>query len=446
MPDPAELTVSEAAQQIRRQELSPLELADAVLSRIDRLDPILKAWVTIDRDAVLATARRYSQEAAVGQLRGALHGIPVGVKDIFHTAGMMTAAGSAILTGFTPRADATAVLRLKAAGAIILGKTATTEFAFTDPPDTRNPWNVEHTPGGSSSGSAAAVASGMCPAALGSQTAGSTLRPAAFCGIVGLKPTYGRISRRGVIPLSWSLDHVGILVRTVEDAATLLDALASRRGPSPSPDRTPRDLTAQRPPRIGVVEEYYAETADAEVWANTTSALQRLRHAGAQIEVIPLPRSFQASYAAHRIVMRVETAAYHDATFRCRSGEYRPLLRDFIASGLLIPGSTYLRAQRIRRWFRRDAAAMLRHVDCLLTPAAPTPAPPGLASTGDPSFNAPWTFVGFPAIALPSGLTRGGLPTGVQLVGRPFDEEGLLSAAAWCERVIGFEHRPHALG
>jgi aspartyl-tRNA(Asn)/glutamyl-tRNA(Gln) amidotransferase subunit A len=362
MPDPADLSVSEASQRIRRQELTPLELADAVLSRIDQLDAILKAWVTIDRDAVLSTARQYSQEAAAGRLRGALHGIPVGVKDIFHTAGMTTAAGSAILAGFTPHADATAVHRLKAAGAIILGKTATTEFALTDPPDTRNPWNVEHTPGGSSSGSAAAVASGMCPAALGSQTAGSTLRPAAFCGIVGLKPTYGRISRRGVIPLSWSLDHVGILIRTVEDAATLLDVLASRHGPSNVLDRTPRDPTRHRPPRIGVVEEFFAEKADAEVWANTAGTIQRLRRAGAQIETIPLPRSFQASYAAHRIIMRAETAAYHDTTFRRRSGEYRPLIRDFIASGLLVAGSTYLRAQRIRNWFRRDAEAMVRRL------------------------------------------------------------------------------------
>lgn len=233
-----ELSVSELAQKIKDRQLSPTALVRSLLSRIDSLDETLRAWVTIDQEEVLTTARLREQELEEGNSVGVLHGVPVGLKDIFYTAGMKTTACSRIFADFVPEYDATSVAKLKEAGAIILGKAVTTEFATSDPSPTRNPWNLAHTPGGSSSGSSVAVAVGMVPAALGSQTGGSTCRPAAYNGIVGLKPTYGRISRYGVIPVSWSLDTVGILVRTVDDAAVMLQAMAGHDPKDPGPHRT----------------------------------------------------------------------------------------------------------------------------------------------------------------------------------------------------------------
>ncbi|MFQ6075074.1 MAG: amidase [Candidatus Bathyarchaeia archaeon] len=446
--DAFKLTLSEASRLIHRNELFPKELLESLLQRIDKLEPKLEAWVTIDRGGAMATAERYSKEAAEGRLHGPLHGIPVGVKDIYYTAGMKTTAGSGILADFIPSYDATTVARLREAGAIILGKTETTEFAFTDPAPTRNPWNTEHTPGGSSSGSAAAVSSGMCPAALGSQTGGSTIRPAAYCGVVGLKPTYGRISRYGIFPLSWCLDHVGIFTRTVEDAAVLLEVLAGHDPKDMASSTLPvppyrRVMDSLSPPRLGLLKEFFYDNAHEEVRKNLEEVAKRLGEAGAEVVERRLPKSFDAVHAAHRILMMTEAAAFHEETFRTRMREYRPNLRGTIAAGLLVPASTYLKAQRIRGQFIREMAAVLGRFDCLLTPAATTPAPRGLESTGDPAFNSPWSFCGFPSITVPSGLTRDGLPLGIQLVGRPFDEERVLRVARWCEKMIGFGHEPH---
>jgi aspartyl-tRNA(Asn)/glutamyl-tRNA(Gln) amidotransferase subunit A len=442
------LTITEASRLIHENELSPSELLESLLQRIDQLEPKLEAWVTIDREGAMANAEKYSKEATEGRLRGPLHGIPIGVKDIYYTMGMRTTAGSKILSDFIPNYDATTVARLKEAGAIILGKTETTEFATFDPAPTRNPWNTEHTPGGSSSGSAAAVSTGMCPAALGSQTGGSTIRPAAYCGLIGLKPTYSRVSRYGIIPVSWSLDHVGIITRTVEDAALLLEVLAghdprdasSSTLPVPSYRSAMDDLS---PPRLGLLREFFYENAHEDVRKNIDEAAKRLNASGAEVVETRLPRSFSAVLPAHRTIMITEAAAYHEATFHSRMMDYRPNLRGMIATGLLVPASTYLKAQRIRSRFIREITPVLQGFDCLLTPATTTPAPEGLSSTGDPAFNSPWSFCGLPSITVPSGLTKDGLPLGIQLVGRPFDEECMLRVACWCERIIGFGHEPH---
>ena len=445
--DAFRLTLSEASRLIHENELSPSELLEFLLQRIDRLEPKLEAWVTIDRERAIATAKKYSEEAAKGRLRGPLHGIPIGIKDIYYTAGMRTTAGSKILSDFTPSYDATTVAKLKDAGAIILGKTETTEFATFDPAPTRNPWNIKHTPGGSSSGSVAAVAAGMCPAALGSQTGGSTIRPAAYCGLVGLKPTYGRISHYGVIPVSWSLDHVGIITRTVEDVALLLEVLAGYDPKDATTSTLPvlsyrKALERLSPPRLGLLKEFFYENAHEEVRKNIDEAAERLNASGAEVLETRLPKSFSAVNAAHRTIMITEAAAYHEATFRSRMMDYRPNLRGMIATGLLVPASTYLKAQRIRSQFIREITSVLEGFDCLLTPATTTPAPEGLSSTGDPAFNSPWSFCGFPSITVPSGLTKHGLPLGIQLVARPFEEERLLRAANWCERALGFAHEP----
>ena len=239
MAQPFELSVAEAARQIRRRDLSPVELAESLLARCDALEPSLKAWVYLDREAVLSEAKLKEQEVDSGAANGLLHGVPIGLKDIYYTAGIPTTACSKVYADFVPDYDATTVMLLKRAGAIVMGKTVTTEFACMDPSPAVNPWNPAHTPGGSSSGSAVAVAAGMCPAALGSQTVGSVLRPASYNGLVGFKPTFGRVSRYGVIPVSWTLDTMGWLVRTVEDAALLLQVMAGPDPNDPVADRQP---------------------------------------------------------------------------------------------------------------------------------------------------------------------------------------------------------------
>lgn len=311
MVEPFRLTVAEAAAQIRHRELSPVALAQSLLDRIDALDPTLQAWVTVDREEVLSAAHQRERELETGGPSGPIHGVPVGLKDIFYTAGMKTTACSRIYADFVPAYDATTVKKIKEAGGIILGKAVTTEFASADPSPTYNPWNLAHTPGGSSSGSSVAVATGMCPAALGSQTGGSTCRPAAFNGIVGLKPTYGRISRYGVVPNSWSLDTVGVLVRTVADAAIMLEVLAGYDSQDPGSSRQPvprylEEMQAwQKPPYIGLVREFFFQRSTQEVQRHTEEVAQRLAQAGATIEEIRLPESFSQSHSCQRLVSNV---------------------------------------------------------------------------------------------------------------------------------------------
>ncbi|MBI3301536.1 MAG: amidase, partial [Deltaproteobacteria bacterium] len=376
-----ELTAYDAARRIRQRELSPVTLIESLLQRIDLLEPKLQAWVTLDRAGALAAARQLEQEIQHGSPRGPLHGVPVGIKDIYYTAGLKTTGGSRIYPDFVPSYDATTVARLKQAGAIILGKTVTTEFATADPGPTRNPWNLEHTPGGSSSGSAAGVAARMIPVALGSQTGGSIQRPAAYCGVFGLKPTYGRVSGYGVFPVSWCLDHMGPLARTVTDIALVLQVLAGHDPLDPATSRVPVPdylqavQRADRPPRLGLVRQFYLERADAELRAHAEGVAERLARAGASVEEVKLPDSFRAVLAAQRVLMHVEAAAVHAELFRTHADLYRPKLRATIETGSLIPGVYYMQAQRIRRQFRQDMASVFQHHDFLLMPAAPGPAP-----------------------------------------------------------------------
>ena len=448
MPEPYELSVVEAASQIREGKLSPVVLAESLLARIDALDDDLQAWVTIDREAVLATARQREDDVAQGRTLGPIHGVPVGLKDIFYTAGMLTACGSKVYADFVPDFDATSVAKIKQAGGIILGKAVTTEFATSDPSPAHNPWNLEHTPGGSSSGSSAAVAARMVPAALGSQTGGSTCRPAAYNGIVGLKPTYGRISRYGVVPVSWSLDHVGILTRTVADAAVMLQVMSGEDGNDPGSLRQPvPDFSAQmaehdRPPRIGLVRQYYQYYCTEEIWAHTEAVANQLAEAGAEVEEIGLPDSFTRVHSFQRVVMNVDCAAFHEANHRLRADDYGPRIRAGMEMGMLIPTATYLKAQRLRRQFRADMNEMASRVDVVMTPATPAPAPKDLNTTGDAAFQVPWTAAGLPTVVVPTGLSELGMPVAVQF-GGPWAEEGrVLGASQWCERVAGLNQGP----
>ena len=448
MPQPYELTLSQAAQQIKDKALSPVDLAGSLLDRIDQTDSDLKAWVTIDREEVLTNAKQRDEEAQHGISLGLLHGVPVGLKDIFYTAGMKTAAGSKVYSDFVPDFDATSVAKIKAAGGIILGKAVTTEFATSDPSPTYNPWNFEHTPGGSSSGSSVAVATKTVAAALGSQTGGSTCRPAAYNGIVGLKATYGRISRYGVVPVSWSLDHVGILVRTVEDAALMLQVMSGEdpndpgSASEPVPDFQMQMADHARPPRIGIVSQYYQEMSTPEVWVHTQEMVQRLAAAGAEIVELGLPESFNTAHSAQRIVMNVECAAFHEQFHATQAEDYGPRVRSGMEMGMLVPATKYLQAQRLRRQFRHDMVQMVQQVDTVITPATPAPAPKDRNTTGDASFQVPWTTSGLPTVTLPSGLSADGMPLAIQLGGLPFEEGKLLGVAKWCESTLGVQLSP----
>ncbi len=448
MAEPFELTSSEAALRIRRRDLSPVELVKSLLKRIDGLEPRLKAWVYVDREGALLEAEAKEAELASGASLGPLHGVPVGLKDIYHNAGIPTTACSKVYSGFVPDYDATTVAMMKRAGAIMLGKTVTTEFACLDPSPTINPWNPAHTPGGSSSGSAVAVAARMCPAAMGSQTVGSVLRPASFNGVVGFKPTFGLVSRYGVVPVSWSLDHVGWLVRDVEDAALMLQAMA---GPDPNDPgsslRHPTEdylaaLESPNPPRIGLVRRFFYDHADTETRQHTDQVADRLERAGASVEETPLPDSIETAFDEQLLIMSVELAAFHQPMFQRQGEDYSPKLYALISRGLATDGISYSRALERRVQFTSAMHQLAQNVDVLLTPSTPTPALADLTNTGDPKFQGPWTSCGIPTISIPSGLAQSGMPLGIQLAAAPFADARLLAAARWCESVLDVHLSP----
>ncbi len=448
MAEPFELTSSEAARRMRRRELSPVELVKSLLKRIDGLEPRLKTWVYVDREGALLEAEAKEAELASGASLGPLHGVPVGLKDIYHNVGIPTTACSKVYSGFVPDYDATTVAMMKRAGAIMLGKTVTTEFACLDPSPTINPWNPAHTPGGSSSGSAVAVAARMCPAAMGSQTVGSVLRPASFNGVVGFKPTFGLVSRYGVVPVSWSLDHVGWLVREVEDAALMLQAMA---GPDPNDPGSslghPTEdymaaLESPNPPRIGLVRRFFYDHADKETRQHTDQVADRLERAGASVEEIPLPESIETAFEEQLLIMSVELAAFHQPMFQRQAEDYSPKLQALISRGLATDGISYSRALERRVQFTSAMHQLAQKVDVLLTPSTPTPALADLTNTGDPKFQGPWTSCGIPTISIPSGLAQSGMPLGIQLAAAPFAEARLLAAARWCESVLDVHLSP----
>lgn len=447
MPQPYELSLTAAAAQIRSGSLSPVALAESLLARIAALEPALLAWVYLDKAAVLAAAAVKEQEVAGGAALGPLHGIPIGVKDIYYTAGIPTTACSKVYADFVPEFDAAPVARLKQAGAIILGKTVTTEFACMDPSPTVNPWNPAHTPGGSSSGSAVAVAARMCPAALGSQTVGSVLRPASYNGVVGFKPSYGRVSRYGVIPVSWSLDTMGWMTRSVADTALLLQVLVGPDVNDPValaaavPDYAAA-LANPPPPRLGLLRRFFYDNADAETRQHTDAMAERLAQAGASVEELPLPASFDTAIEDQQVIMAVEGSAFHEPMYRRQAEDYQPRLRELIRRGLETDAVSYSRALERRQRFIYDVRELAGKVDALLTPATPTPALPDRTNTGNTMFQGPWTSAGLPAIAIPSGLAASGLPLGLQLVGADFAEARLLAAAAWCESALAVELTP----
>ena len=356
-----DLSLAEAASAIRMGKLSTVDYVRALFDVMDRIEPRVQGWVTVDREHVLSEARACEVEARAGSFRGPLHGVPIGIKDIFYTKGLRTTMGSVVFKNFVPDADARAVTKLKQAGAIVLGKTVTTVFANLDPGPTRNPWNLDHTPGGSSSGSAAAVAARMCPAAIGTQTVGSVGRPAAFCGVASIVPAQGRISLKHVFPLAWSLDHAGIFARSVADIEIMLDTM------------TESSIVqgALRPPfRVGLIRDFFYGNATEEARALNDQLASKLESAGFRVEEARLPAIFELQQPILRTILRAETASIHERLFAEHRETYGPKLRALIETGMLVSGGDYLRARRLRRKYQREMAKLFDRFDVLMTPPA----------------------------------------------------------------------------
>jgi aspartyl-tRNA(Asn)/glutamyl-tRNA(Gln) amidotransferase subunit A len=457
-----DLPLLEVAGAIQRKDLSPVEVVAEVLARIDTLDPALNAYVTVLHDSARAAADQAEQEILRGDYRGPLHGIPISVKDLFATRAIRTTAGSRVLADAVPDEDATVVERLQAAGAILVGKTNMLEFAYASAhPDfgtTKNPWDLARSAAGSSSGSAAAVAAGMGYGSLGTDTGGSIRIPAAYCGIVGLKPTYGRVSRHGVVPVSWSCDHVGPMTRTVGDAAALLGAVAGRdpRDSSSGENQVPDYLSGLSGGlsgvRVGVADAYLRRRVDSAVRAAVEQAIRQLESLGAAIVEIELPPPSEAVPALLGIITP-EATAYHLPWLRERPEEYSAGVRERLELGAITPAVSYIHAQRLRRQIIERMLAAFSSVDIVAMPTAPTAAtlleedlatsdeadPDLLAATIN--FTGPFDLTGFPALSLPCGFTDGGLPIGMQLVAAPYDEARLFAVAHAYEQSAAW-HRP----
>ncbi|PYN45004.1 MAG: hypothetical protein DME00_23510 [Candidatus Rokuibacteriota bacterium] len=457
--DRAFLSARRIAALVREREVSPVEITRLYLERIERLDARLRAYITVVPEAALETARRAETAVMRGAPLGPLHGVPYAVKDQFDTAGVRTTSGSRILEDHVPTEDATTISRLNAAGGILLGKLNLTEFAlggtqqfpFGQP---RNPWNLDHDPGGSSSGSGIAVAAGLCAASLGEDTGGSVRSPASFCGVVGLRPTWSRVSRHGSFPLSWSMDTPGPLARTVEDTAWLLQAIAgydakdplSSRAPVPEYARTLGD--GVRGLRIGIVRELtFGPETDAEVREAVIGAARCLERLGAVTEEVSLPLVPFAG-AVFMALADSDGAGVHHRWLRTRAGDYDQGTRRRLLTASLIPAAIQQRAARVRALLRAEMRAALARHDLLLCPTAHQAAPPIAAARGAitgrhevagrfftrRSYVTPAALAGLPAIAVPCGFTGSGLPLSLQLIGRHFEEATVLRAAHAYER------------
>lgn len=433
-----ERSVASTIAAIRSGELSVLELNEAFIARTDALEPKVKAYAHLDREGWLAAARELDAEAKAGTFRGPLHGIPVAVKDQFLVAGMPNTIGESWGVITIPTEDATPVARLRAAGAIITGTTYMPD-RNGDPPSC-NPWNLAHTPGGSSSGSSAAVGGGMVPLALGESTGGSGIRPPSFCGVEALKPTYGRVSRKGLYVISWALDNPTIIGRSFEDIAIAYNAIAGydELDPTSLPDAfngVDTGMAHLAPPRIGFVRNFFMEKCDPEMQEAMEAAANKLRDAGAEIVDVMMPDGWDAVWPAWKLVCSPERTTFHATHTAALLADGKEVKPD---PDELIPATYYLHAQRIRRWLRDGAQGMFGEVDFLYTPASLGPAPLGHGG-GDNSMNSPWATVGMPAITFNIGLAPNGLPLGAQLTATHLAEESLLRAGAWCESVMGIQ-------
>ena len=438
----------ETARALRASELGPVDVLGECMERIEASEPEVGAWVEIDADGARRTAARQA-ELPREEARGLpLLGIPIGVKDIIDAAGLPTRAGSALRAGHLAERDAPIVKILRDLGAVVLGKTETTQFACQDPARTRNPWDLDRSPGGSSAGSAAAVASGMCLAALGTQTGGSITRPASFCGVASFKGAWDAWPLDGIVPVSGHLDHVGPMARSVADLALLWTLVEARLRPDRAAGlaRCSEAIVAgdwfdRAPPRLAVIEDYFFETSEPSALDKFKACVARLEDAGARVERFPLPASFAGMHASHRLVMAVGAAEVHRADFAARPDTYRPKLTGLIEQGLSVSAVDYRAARLHQQRFAADLSAALdapAGPDIVLSPATVASAPPLTEqTTGDAQFNAVWAFSGLPTCGVPACVGEDGLPLSLQL-GAARESLGLFQAAAWCEAVLEF--------
>ena len=430
----ADLPATALRERLASGVLRAADLAAAFCERLAASEPEIRAWAWHDRESALRNADACDARRGTRPV-GALHGLPVGIKDIIDTAGIPTENGTPLDAGRVPARDAVVVARLRAAGAVVMGKTVTTELAFMSPGVTANPAAPGHTPGGSSSGSAAAVAAGQVPFAVGTQTAGSVIRPAAFCGIVGYKPSFGTIPRTGILSQSPALDTVGVFARTVADAALLADALAGMDpgDPATAPVPPPRLLEAALarppvPPGFAFLRPPGWEDADPEMRAGLEGLAAFL---GDRCFEVPLPADFLDAAAARERINFAEMAWCYRAYADRGADLLSPAVREAMARGRAIAAPDYLAALAMRPRLLARVEEILERADAILVPAAPGPAPHGLDGTGNPIFNGLWTLMGTPAITVPLLRSSAGLPMGVQLVGRRGDDGRLLRTAAW---------------
>ncbi len=431
------LGLREAAQRLRSGSLAAAALMRSQLSRMHALEPAIQAWQHLDAARAMACAEAADASLAAGTPPGPLHGIPIAVKDILDVEGMPTTCGSPIFAGNMPAETARCVRQLESAGAIVVGKSVTTEFAYFSPGKTRNPWNVGHTPGGSSSGSAAAVAARMVMGALGTQTNGSVIRPAAFCGVVGFKPSYGVTSNHGTLDPWPTLDHTGAMARSVADVALIAANLVDPATPiSAIPDMP----TAA--PRLVAVRSPVWHLATVPMDAAFKAAMATLRAAGAGVEEVELPATFGGAHAAMRTIMAVEAARFF-RELHARSGDrLSERLRELIDAGMAVSAAQYDDALALRAELQRTFESFMAGRDAVITPPTAGEAPATLAQTGGPEFCSIWSLIGVPAVTVPVGLGPQDLPLGLQIVARHRCDDLALGVAAWCEARMPFHHAP----
>ncbi len=459
MTDLAFLDVAAASALLKSKQLSPVEYTRALIERIEKFDGKLNAFLRFTPELALEDAKRAEAEIGKQQWRGTWHGIPYALKDIVDYAGLPTTAHSKLLQDNIAGADAVVTQRFRAAGAVFLGKLATHEFAIGGPsfdlpwPPARNPWNRDHFPGGSSSGAGVATAAGFVPAAIGTDTGGSVRNPATMCGIVGMKPTYGLVSRRGVVPLSFSLDHIGPMTRTVRDNALLLDLIAGHDPADPgSVNRATGGYTAElergvRGLRIGVIRHFYTHDmkADPEMAAGIEAAIRTLGELGAVVSEVQTA-SLDEYAACNRTILSSEAFAIHEQWMRERPQDYGALARERIMAGAFVRAADYVNATRLRRKLTAQFHALFDQVDVVLTASSLDPAcriddPDMVEYTYGRQARAPFNVTGSPAISVPSGFSEAGLPLAIQLVGKPFSEALLYRVASAYEQATPWRDR-----
>ncbi|MDZ4163781.1 MAG: amidase [Smithellaceae bacterium] len=406
----------------------------ALLARISAQDETIGAWAWLDEERAISAARRSDKMINKGRSPASLRGIPVGVKDIFASKGIPTEMGSPAFAGHVPGESAAVIKRLESRGGFVLGKTVTTECAFLSPSKTRNPWNPLHTPGGSSSGSAAAVAAGFAPAAVGSQTNGSTIRPAAFCGVVGFKPSQGLIPIAGALTFSHTLDQVGLFTRKVADAAWLAHALIS------GPMRPPQGVSPlPAPPRLAAVKTPVWDLAEDYAKGHFINMISEIKKAGAQVTEVELPEIFNHAHQALRFIMLSEAACNMEELRLCKGDRLSGLLKNFLAEGREVTAVVYLQALRLRQLMQGELWRFLSDFDAIITPPTTGEAPATLDQTGNPGFCSIWNLCGVPALTIPVGLGPRGLPLGLQITAAHGKDHLALSVGRWLEAVFPFD-------